>query len=120
MDQPGPPQLLFSCPDRWGRLVIARSDRWTGHIEAKHAELVGRSAEVEATIRQPDFVTFDATYPDRENFYRFGALPHLSHLYLKVCVGFGPVAISPRDLGGSVITAYPTPDVGRGEVQKWP
>lgn len=100
--------------------MVASIDRWRLHIVAKHAEVSGHAAAVAATIREPQIVTFDATYRDRENFYRFAALPRLPHLYLKVCVAFGPAEGPGGGVSGGVITAYPTPVVGRGEVQKWP
>jgi hypothetical protein len=120
METPDPSQVVVRCADRWGRSTIARFGRWRSHIEVKHAEVDRHFAAVEATVAEADLVTFDATYPDRENFYKLGALPGLEHLYMKVCVGYGPVDATGTIIGGTVITVYPTHGMGRGEVQKWP
>ncbi len=109
------PATVVDCRDRWGRSVLGRRQRWEGHVRPRHAELDDHFDAVRATIEEPEVVTFDATYPDRENFYRFGALPGHDRLYLKVCVGYGETGVS-----ATLITAYPTGIIGRGEAQKWP
>lgn len=79
------------CFDQWRRQAIAREHRWDSHAVTRHPELKGSYAEVEATIRRPDFGNLDATYPDTEVFYRTIEPPHpKAGYYCKVVVRFGP------------------------------
>lgn len=65
---------MVSCFDQWHRQVLVREHRWETHILDRHPELAGQYDAVEATIRAPELVTHDATYENRENFYRRGMM----------------------------------------------
>ncbi len=120
-DRPSPRTVVVSAVDRWGRDMVAYLGRWESHVEQRHPELDEHFDAVDLALRDPEVITLDAVHPNRENFYRRGALPPpYDRLYLKVCMAMG--GRSPRGLPttGEVVTAYPTPRVGRGEAQKWP
>ncbi len=88
MDPGDPAATVVDCLDQWGRPVIGRRRRWEGHVVPWHAELDEHFDAVRATVEDPEMVRFDATYPDRENVYRFGALPghdrRLRHAHHRV------------------------------------
>ena len=94
---------LLGMTDRWGRAIVVTEDGWS-HIHAEHAEMQGQEGAV----------------PKRESYHQTGVLPEpYGRRYLKVCVRFAP----PDETGaivGEVVTAYPTPDLTRGETQRWP
>jgi len=70
------------------------------------------------TLVDPDVVSRDALHARRENFYRRATLSGYSERdCLKVCDEFSGGAGGST---GTVITAYPTPTVKRGETQRWP
>lgn len=62
----------------------------------------------------------DRMFGDRENYYRRGVLPppH-DHLMMKVVVAFAPTSVGDRVVG-TVVTAFPIPEVTKGELRKWP
>jgi hypothetical protein len=120
-DDIDPMQPAFNTVDRWGRQVFAFHGQWVNHVEARHPEMIGHWQAARETIRTPDLVTMDATYSDREHFYRRGMIPGYSaRLYLKVCVGYVPGNFYGTFTSGVVVTAYLTPKIGKGETQKWP
>ena len=121
MEPSHPPDIVLHCFDPFGREVTARRGQWESHIENGHPEVDEHFGVLEATIRHPERINADATYPNRENFYRRGVLPPpYDRLHLKVCVGFGPGNLLGTFTVGPVIMAYPTKGFGRGETQRWP
>jgi hypothetical protein len=109
------------CPDPWGRLVIARQQRWDDHIAGGHPELINQYEAVETVIRVPDRVMHDATFGNRENFYRaLAGPPRYAGKWLKVCIAYGPGNFFGTFQAGEVVTAYITSKIGKGERQKWP
>lgn len=110
---------LLWCFDRWGRAIVLSADQWLGKILRDHGELDGHLDALHRTLVDPDVVRRDALHARRENFYRRATLPGFSERdYLKVCVEFSGGAGGGS--AGTVITAYPTPTVKRGESQEWP
>lgn len=109
---------VLRCLDRWKRTVVLPEENWEGKILHDHIELLGNELAIEQTLVDPDILTIDRDYADREVYYRWGVLPPPDHDgYLKVCVGFRTLA----DGGviGRIITAYAIPHVKPGERIKW-
>lgn len=73
---------------------------------------------VRATVMEPEQVFHDASYPDREVFYRQGLVPSAEHHALKVCVKYRENETG--IIEGVVVTAYPANRRKPGERQKWP
>jgi hypothetical protein len=100
------------------RSVVAKRERWIGHVKVRHPEISDHLDAVRQGIEAPERIFADAGNPDGVNYYRFGVLPSPYHrLYLKVCVTFD---VDADGLMGTLVTAYPTKRFGRGEVQLWP
>jgi hypothetical protein len=95
--------------DQFGREVVLTDAAWS-HIRQRRPGMAGYESRVQAAVATPDVVTWDAEYDDRENFYRRAP----GRLYLKVCVTYD------ADGNGTVITAYLTRRVKRGEQRRWP
>ena len=110
---------ILSFTDRWGRTIVLSDEAWS-HILAEHAEMVGQESAVDMTVAAPERVMTDVDVPHRLSFYRTGVLPgRYRRWFLKVCAHFSP----PDDAGniiGEIVTAYPTPNLKRGETQLWP
>lgn len=118
MEGDQPSDTLFSCADPLGRPIAARRRRWEEHIRARHPEIAPHGEAVRATLEAPDFIVADFDNPDGLNYYRLAVLPSpYDRLYLKVVVSFDRVGST---VIGDVITAYPTGQIARGEVQRWP
>lgn len=110
---------VLQCKDHWGRDIILRAERWISHIVALHGEMKDCLSSIEQTLGEPNWVTRDVRFGNREVSYRFGALPDpLDHLYLKVVVQFDDWA--GEGIIGIVVTAYPVARIKRSEVQRWP
>jgi hypothetical protein len=99
--------------DILGRRVAMNRDWFISHIVGKRGFMVGWESEVESALTQPDRITFDKDFANRECFYRTGN-PLSSTTYLKVVVEFD------NEDSGKVITAYPTHIVPAKERHKWP
>jgi hypothetical protein len=56
---------------------------------------------IQRTIEEPDIITRDVRFANRDNYYAKGRDPIYPEAYLKVCVQFG------SDVG-QVVTAFPT------------
>lgn len=111
--------VVPSCLDPLGRRIVARRDRWEDHLWVRHPEVARHVEAVRLAIEDPDSIRSDADNPDGLNYYRPATLPPPYHrLYLKVCVTFDQQG--PNERLGTVITAYPTKRLGRGEVPRWP
>ena len=109
---------ILRVRDRWRRLVVLPEENWTGKILLDHAELVGNEASVRLALVDPDQVTHDRDYADREVFYRRGALPPPDDRdFLKVCVAYRTLADG--TILGRVVTAFATNRVKPGETTKW-
>ena len=93
-------------------LTAARS----AHIVGQHPDMVGRLANVRATVEAPEAVTRDRTYPNREVHYR---RPPGELRYVRVVVRYLPV---PPDgtFVGEVITAHWIGMVEQRETHVWP
>ena len=106
---------VWRATDRSGRQVVLNADGWR-HILDRHPEFTGRENELRAAVERPDRVTRDAFIAVRECLYRRTTGPRP---WLKVVVHYRPVP--PQGTwAGSVITAYPAPEVKRKERQLWP
>jgi len=104
--------------DPYGQPIAARKRRWEEHIRARHPEIASHVDAVRTTLETPDVIVSDFDNPDGLNYYRFGILPPpFDQLYLKVVVNFYRIDST---VIGDVITAYPTGNIARGEVQQWP
>ncbi|MGH2616749.1 MAG: hypothetical protein ACRDJC_16060 [Thermomicrobiales bacterium] len=118
MEVDQPPDILFTCEDPLGRPITARRQRWEEHVRPRHPEVAPHVVGVRATLEAPDFIVSDFDNPDGLNYYRLAVLPSpYDRLYLKVVVSFRRIGSS---VIGEVITAYPTGQIARGEVQRWP
>ncbi|MGH8574830.1 MAG: hypothetical protein ACREX8_20035 [Gammaproteobacteria bacterium] len=116
VDQPS--DFVFTCADPLDRPIAARQRRWEDHIRARHPEIAPRIEAVRATLEAPDFIVSDFDNPDGLNYYRLAVLPSpYDRLYLKVVVSCRRIGSS---VIGDVITAYPTGQIARGEVHRWP
>ncbi len=86
------------------------------HIVGDRKGEIPTAAEVRVAVEDPDRVTRDVDFSQRECFYRTW-LP--GRLMLMVVVHYRPVPPQGTWLG-SVITAYSVGLVKRQEVQRWP
>jgi len=104
--------------DQWGRAITLPAENWSDKILLDHGEMLDNESAVQRTLADPDVVTFDKDYADRELYYRRGALPPpFRQTYLKVCVAF---QLTPGGTAtGRVATAYATDRVKPGERGKW-
>lgn len=110
---------LVDCVDRWGRRIVLTEAQWHGHVLERRSTMAGHEVAVTVALTDPDLVMHDADDPDRECFYRRGALPGpAAHLYLKVTVDFGP-GRHRAAAHGFVVTAYPTAVTKSKERSKW-
>ena len=108
-------QEIWRTEDRLGREVIF-SSRGLSHILDEHDRMADRLAAIRPTIEHPGYVTQDANYPHRENYYR--RTPS-GRRYLKVVVAYRPVP--PQGTwAGEVVPAYLTRKIKRQEAQLWP
>ena len=88
---------IVNADDPRGEKVFLYEARFYGHIVLRHP-----SATVEAiqkTIENPDIITRDAKYPNRDNYYAKGNDLIFPNDYMKVCVEFGSDT-------GRVVTAF--------------
>ena len=113
--------VILRCRDRWGRVVALTDDQWINHIKLRHVEMRSICPDpLRMAIEQPEAVTSDRTFPDREHSYRSGVLPPpYERTYINVVVGYtqtdpeGPAT-------GFVVTAYAVGRIHPKEVCKWP
>jgi hypothetical protein len=99
----------LSCQDPLERQIALNRDRWEQKCRS-HPELVGRLSGVEQTLTEPDVMTADANFANRECFYRRGVLPEKRREYLKVVVEFDPEERRGRVITAYAVTRLPTPD----------
>jgi hypothetical protein len=105
---------LWIVRDRLGRDIVLSEDIWYNHIVLGHRILRGYDAAVAKVLTNPYRVMHDVLYGNRECFYRQRTHPDFPDLLLKVCVEFESADT------GMVITAFLTPSIRAGEVQRWP
>ncbi len=105
---------LWVVRDRWDREIRLHEDTWYNHILPGHRALHQHEAAVAKVLANPYRVTHDALHENRECFYRQRTHPRFPELLLKVCVEFE------TEYDGLVITAFLTPKIDAGEVQRWP
>ncbi len=109
---------MIACwDDPLGRSGTRSQDRYD-HIEQDHGDMEGSVHLIQAAIEHPDVIRSDELHPDRESYYR--AITESGDIiFIKVSIEFEP----PDDYGlvaGTVITAFQTPRLKRGEQPKWP
>jgi hypothetical protein len=106
---------IWRTSDRLGREVICTTDSHN-HILGKHDVMADRLDAIRPAIEQPSYITRDADYPHRENYYR--RTPS-GRRFIKVVVEYRPVP--PQGTWTSeVITAYLSRKIKRKEAQLWP
>lgn len=99
--------------DERGRLVSQAEKWWEVHILAKRPWMDGWQDTVRLTLANPDSIYFDATFSNRECFYRTG-VPINDDMLMKVVVEYDDHE------KGSLVTAYPTRRISGKERQIWP
>ena len=111
---------LLRCVDLHGRTVVLTVECWLYHILPDRAILSGQEQGICATVEGPTYIMRDVVHPNRECFYRFGAIPGaLADHYLKVVVEYD--VVGPGGLTvGTVVTAYPTDRLKSKEQRLWP
>jgi len=109
--------VVGSWDDPFGRSITLYKRR-LDHIEEDHGEMGNAVHLIQAAIERPVTIRRDAVHPDRESFYVLA--PALGpQMYVKVSVEFE----LPDHYGivvGTIITAFPTPRLKRGEQPIWP
>lgn len=100
---------IWRMRDQFGREVVLTEAAWL-HILRRRPGMAGYESRIQAAVATPEVATWDAEHDDRENYYRRAP----DRLCLKVCVMYDP------DGNGTVITAYQTHRVKRGERRRWP
>ena len=94
---------------RHGRRITLLDDIWYGKILRDHEELSGALWAMEGALREPDLITYDKAYENREVYCKRVTLPPpWGRSLVKVVVEFSAPGAggvtSPYD--GEVITAY--------------
>ena len=69
----------------------------------------GWEKSVKRSVQKPIFITQDAHYPKRQNYYRRNGRKG----YIKVVVEFMDEDV------GDVITAFPDDNIKKGETETW-
>lgn len=108
---------MFNCSDYVGRNVQLDDSQWHGHIVGRHPEVLELLDEVRAIIEAPTLVALDLADAQRECFYRRGVVARKAHLYLKVCVDYGPDRAAAAN--GFIVTAFLAARVKRQEKLLW-
>lgn len=93
----------FSTNDPLGRKILLPDHSWQ-HIQYGHPEFATWTS-VETTVNKPNVVRQSVKKPDRDIYYKLGALGTYPPLYVAVVVGF-------KGDTGNVITAHLTADFG--------
>lgn len=111
-------RAVIACwDDPLGRSVTLYQDRFD-HIEQDHGDMADSVHLIQAVVEHPAVIRHDEVHPDRESYYR--TFPEIDPTtFVKVSVEFEP----PDEYGlvvGTVITAFQTPRLKRGELPKWP
>ncbi len=96
------------------RMAQCDEQYWQQHIIANHPLMIGHEVDVEAAVRVPDVITFDAGHPRRRCLYKYnvGIVPYSPHL--KVVVELNWFRKRAR-----VITAYPVDRLKVSEAIAW-
>lgn len=90
---------LMNANDPRGEKVYLWEDRFYGHIVLRHPSATVES--IQKTIENPDIITRDGKFPDRDNYYGWGNDTEYPNAYMKVCVQFDSDT-------GKVVTAFTT------------
>jgi hypothetical protein len=104
--------------DVFGRQVVLSSERWENHILRLHPEMSELFVLIEQVLSAPDLVMIDRDDPNRESYYLLGVAGRDLNRHVKVCVEF-PSGGSGHQPIGSVVTAYISRDIKKGETLKW-
>jgi hypothetical protein len=103
--------------DPLGRSITLFQHR-LDHIEGDHGDMEDRVHLIRAAIERPVTIRHDAVRPDRESFYAHAA-EFGSDMYVKASVAFEAPDLY-GIIAGTVITAFPTPRLKRGQQPLWP
>lgn len=104
------PIYLINTDDPRGERIILWDDRFYGHISG-HPSVTVES--IQRAIENPDIITRDVKFANRDNYYAKGRDPLFPEAYMKVCVQFGSDT-------GKVITAFPVDRLKPDEEILWP
>lgn len=95
--------------------MLLSERRWRAEICRDHPALEGELEAVIATVEEPDIICEDADFPERDCYYRRGAIARYPRFWLKVVVE--PPNINPED--GFVITAFIVDNIEGTERVRW-
>lgn len=102
-------EIEFTCTDPLGRTINLERSRWEQKCRT-HPELAGNLRRVEQTLIQPDVMTADANFANRECFYLRSVLPRKRREFLKVVVEFDAENDTGRVITAYSVTRLPSPE----------
>jgi hypothetical protein len=110
--------VIATWIDPLGRTVVLYADSWYGHVCVEHPNLHDQIHLAQTAIDHPEHIRLDASFAERESYYRPVWLAKRRTL-LKVSIEFD--APDEYDqIVGTVVTAFPTTIVKQGESRRWP
>ncbi|CAN5519826.1 hypothetical protein BH23CHL2_BH23CHL2_05910 [soil metagenome] len=101
--------IVLTCTDPQERVIRLEQYRWEQKCRV-HPELVGNLQSVEQTLTQPEAITADANFANRECYYLKGALPRKRREFLKVVVEFDSETDTGRVITAYSVTRLPSPE----------
>lgn len=110
---PGEMQNVIECTDVFGRQIILPTLIWENHVLSSREWMKGWAGIIRKTLEEPTLVNIDRQFGNRECFYAKGT-PYNPQRLFKVVVEFDPESV------GTVVTAYPSRNIPKGERPKWP
>jgi hypothetical protein len=90
---------LMNADDPRGEKVYLWENRFYEHVAIRHPTATVES--IQKTVENPDMITRDAKFQNRDNYYALGNDPQFPGAYMKVCVEFSSDT-------GKVVTAFTT------------
>jgi hypothetical protein len=106
--------LKFGTNDIYGNSVKCTRETWDTHITAGHAEMIGREADAQTAIEDPDQIV-----PSTRTGIAFGFEKNFTSDTLRVIVYYDdPVLFPMGGTSGKVITAYADDDMIKSRVGK--
>ena len=101
--------------DPEGRLVVLHDRLWHAEIQRDHPILRGHLEAVRETVESPDVICEDADFPERDCYYRQGAVQRYPRYWLKVVVE--PSRDDPDS--GHLLTAFIVDAIKGTETERW-
>jgi hypothetical protein len=98
---------IIEATDPLGRRVVCTEENWKGHVLFVHPFMERRKKEIVEAIEEPNIITMDADFPNRDCYYYL-----ITESYLKVVAEF-------RGNEGEIVTSFISNPPKAGEKVKW-